>query len=323
MKKPVSSDITVKYLTQFPSQSSLSLARMMFQENPYVFNSVEHARSLIRTHRGAHGSHNRSHIKDKRFFYTLPECTEQKYEPYVLPTSCNNILFMSDIHFPFQDNQAIDVALMDAKDKAVNTIILGGDILDFYDLSTFDKVPGKSKFINEREDMWRFIDYLGDILPTAKIIWVEGNHEYRFRWYMLRRSAEIFGVDDFSMESLFRTRELGIEYIANKRYIQAGKLNIMHGHEFGNSMQSPVNPARGMYLKSKSSTVFGHLHQSSEHSEADLRGEIQTVYSVGCLCYLHPEYRPLNKWNSGYALIEIKKDGFMVKNKKIIQGKIQ
>lgn len=324
--KKATGRIAAEYLERYPTQSSLSLARMLMADHGLVFTSIEHARGAIRTLRGSNGESCRKAVKDRRFYGTgmmLPRGEEPEYLPFTLPKKNNRILFMADIHLPFHDLGSIEISLNDAKDKACNTVILGGDVTDFYNLSVFDKTPNKSTFQKEREMFWQLIDDINFILPDADIYWIEGNHEYRFTRYLLGKAAELFGVDDFKIPEIFRLNEIKVHYIDRKQYIKADGLNIMHGHEFGNSVTSPVNPARGFYLKAKDSAVFGHLHQSSEHTETDLRGNVKSCYSVGCLCYLHPEYRPLNKWNSGFALIEIHDNGFMVKNKKIIGGKIQ
>lgn len=324
-EKKISGELVIEYLEKHPDQSSLGLARILHNDHPLVFGSIDHARGIIRYYRGTIGGKHRKGLSDNRFVGTgkLVKGEEPEYLPYELPRVNSRILFMSDIHLPFHDIESVRIALEDAKDKDCNTVILGGDIVDFYSLSVFDKVPNKSSFIKERDMFWMLIDEINDILPNALIIWIEGNHEYRFERYMLNRGLEIYGVDDFAMSHVFSVRELGLQYIDGKRFIKAGNLNIMHGHEFGSGITSPVNPARGIYLKSKDNTLMGHLHQSSEHSEADLRGNIKTCYSVGCMCYLHPAYRPLNKWNTGYALVEIYQGGFVVKNKKIVGGKIQ
>jgi hypothetical protein len=48
-----------------------------------------------------------------------------------------------------------------------------------------------------------------------------------------------------------------------------------------------------------------------------------SCWSVGGLCNLRPKYMPLNKWNHGFATIEIHTDGmWSVENKKIISGRV-
>ena len=45
--------------------------------------------------------------------------------------------------------------------------------------------------------------------------------------------------------------------------------------------------------------------------------------STGCLCELKPDYMPFNKWNLGFAHINVKPNGdYTVKNMRIINGKI-
>ena len=86
---------------------------------------------------------------------------------------------------------------------------------------------------------------------------------------------------------------------------------------------SPVNIARGLFLKAKVSAMQGHNHQTSEHTETDMNGRITTTWSVGCLSELHPMYMPLNKWNHGFAFVEVQPDGdFQVQNKRIHKGEV-
>jgi len=323
-KKQLTGKIVCNYLERFPRQSSMGLAKFIYSENPLVFANIEHVRSMIRMYKGASGVRSRSMLRDERFLNVgpiLPEGIETEYIPYQLPKVNNDILVLADVHIPFHDLKCIRVAIEDGRDKAVNTVILNGDILDFYDHSNFDHVPNKAGFLREREMFWTLIDDINSMIPGAKIFYLEGNHEQRYYRYMLRKSPAIWGCDEFSMESVFNMRELGIEYISGRKYIKAGNLNILHGHEFGEGSTSPVNPARTMYLKAKDNVLSAHQHQASEHIEPSIRGTQIMCYSMGCLCYLHPEYRPLNKWVNGHALVNIHSDGsFLVKNKKIING---
>lgn len=56
-----------------------------------------------------------------------------------------------------------------------------------------------------------------------------------------------------------------------------------------------------------------------------LSAEIQVTgtWSTGCLCDLHPDYAPLNKWNHGFAFVEVFNGGkFEVQNLFISDGKV-
>jgi hypothetical protein len=136
------------------------------------------------------------------------------------------------------------------------------------------------------------------------------------------KAGELEGVDEFNLENIIKARAEGIEVIGDKRIIKAGGLNVIHGHEFPNAGFGPVNIARGLFNKGKASALQGHNHQTSEHTEPDMNGKIITTFSVGCLCELHPAYMPLNKWNHGFAMVDIDGENFEVRNKRIYKGKI-
>ena len=72
------------------------------------------------------------------------------------------------------------------------------------------------------------------------------------------------------------------------------------------------------------SACQGHNHTTSEHTETDMNGKIVTTWSIGCLCGLNPDYMPLNKWNHGFAIVEMDENGedYHFKNYRIFNGKI-
>jgi len=238
---------------------------------------------------------------------------------------------MSDVHIPYHDLKACNIALEEFKRARIDTLILNGDILDCYQVSRFNKIPTK-KSIDEECDM--AVQFLWDIktfLPKVKIIWKFGNHEERFEDLILNKAPEIWGITLFRLHEVLKwkwdhnlkTGLLDVEFINNKRIIECGKLAIIHGHEYGGSIFSPVNPARGLFIRAYASVLAGHNHQSSEHIQADLNGKIIGTWSTGCLCELHPKFLPLNKWNHGFAIVTVDENrSFEVKNHKIIDGKL-
>lgn len=332
-KKTVQGEIAEDLLTRFPNASSNSLAKKAYNENPEVFSDKEQARSLIRYYRGAMGRLNKNRLTDTRFVreydpekhnpFNLPPSDEAEYLPYILRKEANNILCLYDVHVPYHNVEALTKAMQYGLEQEINTIFLGGDFLDFYGLSTFEKDPRKRRFSQELEDGREMLRILRREFPKAYIYYLVGNHEERYERYMRMKAPELLDCSDFNVDVLLRFGELGIELIDGKRIVKAGKLSLVHGHEFGRQIFSPVNPARGLYMKSKESAICGHHHQTSEHSERSLSGDVDTCWSVGCLCELNPEYRPINKWNHGFAHVKVEEDGtYNVYNKKIINGKI-
>jgi hypothetical protein len=165
--------------------------------------------------------------------------------------------------------------------------------------------------------------WLRQQFPKALIVMKEGNHEQRLIRFLIRKAPVFFGIDAVSTPSLLELKKLGIEWIADKRTITIGALNLIHGHEYRGGVSSPVNPARGLYLKARSVAMAGHHHQTSEHHARDIRGRAEAAWSLGCACFLSPEYMPHNNWNHGFAFVELSGDGqFVVENKRVLNGKI-
>lgn len=328
-KNPIQTEKTKEYLRRFPNTSKRSLAAKMFKENPLVYKDVDAARQSIRYYTGSQGDKKRKELGDKSFLnnphnpFNLPESDEQEWLPYVLPKSANNILLISDLHIPYHNMKALTLALEYGKENKVNTIFINGDLIDCYQASTFEKDPSKRKLSGELEMTREFLRVLKKHFPKCKIYIKYGNHSERWERLLRIKAPEILDMEEFRLDVILRLGEMGIECIKDKRIVKAGKLNILHGHEFQKGMIAPVNVARGIFLKAKVSTIVGHSHQTSEHTEPNLNGEIITTWSTGCLCELAPEYARINKFNHGFAHVMVNNDGsFNVKNIRIIKGKI-
>jgi predicted phosphodiesterase len=253
--------------------------------------------------------------------YKLPESDETSYEPYII--DAKRLLILSDIHTPYHSVSALTAAFDWAKPRKPDAILLNGDTIDCHMLSRFVRDPKARDFAGELKTFKQFFEVLKSEFPKAKIYFKLGNHEDRYNHFLAMKANELAGVKEFELESIIKARAEGIEVIGDKRIIKAGELNIIHGHEFGGSIFSPVNIARGLFLRAKVSAMQGHNHQTSEHTETNMNGQIITTWSVGCLSELHPAYLPINKWNHGCADVEIEPSGaFDVTNVRIYKGKV-
>lgn len=318
-----------KLVEKFPELSKKRLGEILFKQNPMHFKSADDGRRFIRyVTIGEKATH-----KDIYVGHNLKEGLKNDYTPYIVKGKNVGLLF--DIHIPYHDKSAIELALNYFKKNQVDTIILGGDVIDAYQLSRFEKDP--SQRITTWEELRMFIGFLNDLrinFPRAEIIYKLGNHDERYEIFLKQRAPELFDFSVLDLNYLINVhgsteeeRELSkkrnIKIVSKKRVLKLGKLNVIHGHEFGNSIFSPVNPARGFYLRAKSNTIGGHHHQTSEHIEKDLNNNITGCWSVGCLSDLHPAYMPINKFNLGFARVLVHSSGdFSVENKKIMEYKI-
>ena len=317
---------------------SRTIGRRLYQEFPQIFNTVEGARKIVTYVRGNHGDKDRKIVskseKRKEFMRENrdPAIVGKEWNLNPIDISIQNYefkhrkpLILSDIHLPYHDLNAVILAVEYGISKGCDSIYLNGDILDCYKLSSFTKRPDMISFSEERDMFWSFIDFLKSEVKLP-IYFKVGNHEERWNTHLLKQTPELFMLKEFALKEILKLDELGVEYIGGRQVCNMGKLMVIHGHEFGESVFSPVNPARGLFLRAKCSVLAGHNHQTSEHHENNLKGDSMACFSTGALCQLTPEYRPFafTKWNLGFADVEIFDDkSFHVDNRRIIDYKIR
>lgn len=228
---------------------------------------------------------------------------------------------ISDIHIPAHDPETIKLFVAECKRRAVVGIVLNGDVLDSHEVSDHLRDPSAIRYCDEIDQGKKFLAWLRKRLPNAEIVYKEGNHEDRVSRYLLNRAPAIEGLEGVNLQSWLHLGDFGIEWIGDKRIIHLGKLNLIHGHEYKGG--GGVNPARWLYLRAGSVAMCGHFHRVSEHHERNIDMRYKAAWSLGCACYLHPRYAPINNWQHGFAFVHLEKDGnFAVENKRVLGGKI-
>lgn len=316
-------DIVIEYLRKYPSSSSRKLAELICKEVPGAFADAEKARNAIRYYRGSKGQSNRDHLSAESYVpkVTMPSPEPEDWKPYIFERSSYPIIVGGDAHIPYHDQDALELFIERAVEMGARTILLAGDWLDCYQLSRWEKDPRKRSI---KEEIGAFKDVIEVIKAAtdAKIVYKLGNHESRLERYIMANAPALFGLDNITLPALINAAGLGIEIIPSLQIIRADHLNIVHGHEFGQSIFSPVNPARGLYMRAKKSALCFHHHRASSHSETAINGDRVITWSGGCLCGLHPEYMPINNWSHGFA--EIYHDGemFNVRNREIVNYRL-
>lgn len=253
--------------------------------------------------------------------YILPKSDEKDAKHFYLPKSHNNILFMSDLHFPYHNIAAINAALDYGIDNNVNTIYLNGDVFDNHHQSKYEKDPNKRSFKEELDQVRSFLHLIRTLFPNAHIYFKIGNHDVRWERFC-RMHPKTLDITELSLYSLLNYRGLGITEIGFNQIAFAGKLPLLHGHEYIGG-GTTVNAARRLFNKAKMSAIQGHNHQTSEHSGKRVDGTFMTTFSVGCMCELNPDFMPFNEHNHGFAHIRTTDDGsFHVRNFRILNGVI-
>jgi predicted phosphodiesterase len=326
------STLADQYVARWPDMPSRTLARKMRDEHPLDFTTYQSAYSAVRYRRGIMGRKNRTDAKIEIADVptavnpnplALPKSFETEFEPYAVQVDCDSrALILSDVHLPYHNIAAVTAAIETGRREEINLILLNGDTLDCYAISRFDKNPSKPSLKAEVDAGRQFLERLRDLFPKARILWKDGNHDERLEMRLMG-VPELFEVtrEVVNWPSLLNFAGNRVEYVTDQRPIKLGRLTAVHGHEFPKGMTDPVNPARGLYLRAKESAICGHWHRTSEHSERSINGTVIKCWSTGSLCELYPRYARINKWNHGFATVELAPGGaFRVHNRTVMDG---
>jgi hypothetical protein len=327
--------IAREYLAKYPDVPILRLANMMAKDDPKTF-SAHSARNLLSWHSGKRGGRSRKHkskivksklVPDNRvpFAYRAPKTHADPTQPFVIAGE-QRILRLCDIHYPFHDEAALSAAIEYGMKGDPTILLLDGDVIDCHDLSVHDKDPRHRYTEIELQMIAAELEQFRQAFPKARIIWKEGNHEFRLQRYLTRRAPELFGLEGMDIPGLIKMANGPaamdrVEWVTDKRVIRAGNIAFLHGHEFMGG--GGVNPARWLFLRTGENATCGHFHRTSEHSEPGLSKAPRGAWSSGCLCDLSPAYNPHNKWNHGFQWIDVERSGnFRLKNIRVVDGKV-
>ena len=326
-------DIAAEICRQFPDAGNRTLAKRLHEQHPAQFPTIERARSAVRLRRGASGKKNRKHNGRNRDcerphrkageLPQLPKSEAKPWEPFILESS--RTLVLSDLHIPYHDERAIEAALDFGDSYDPDTILLNGDVFDFYQASRFDKNPTLPKLAAELVAGGQFFDHIGARFPHARKVYKLGNHCERWAKYLFQAAPLFADIPEmvngwYGPAGIIRN---SVEIVGDQRPIMLGKLMVLHGHEKGRGISSPVNPARGAFLRLLCNVLEGHGHRQSEHEERTADDRLIVCRTTGCLCGLWPDYAKANKWGHGFATVEVDRDGeYEVHLKRIRHGKV-
>ena len=213
------------------------------------------------------------------------------------------IVQINDLHIPYHDKKTIEVFVKFLKDVKVDKLVIAGDLLDFYELSTFDKDP-KRKFTIQDE-----IDQCYEVLKEFKkycpeIHFIKGNHESRLKKF-LWKNPSLASIKVLELSKLLNLDSLGIEY-HDFEYIYR-KFRFTHGTVV---RQDSGATAKAELLKYGGSMASGHTHRLSMFIKTDSRGTVG-AYEGGCMCDLNPEYiQGTPNWTQGFLVFDFDGDRF-------------
>lgn len=240
------------------------------------------------------------------------------------------VAVISDIHIPYQDNDAVELMKAYVKDYKPDHFVINGDLLDFYSLSTFDKSPDRKHSVAEEiNDGVQFLKEMRQIVgKDCKMYFTEGNHEQRLQRYMFR-NPELSDLPDLRLDKLLKLKEQNIAFSGvdgdywgtDTGHVQLGEVLVLHGD---NRLNGAATSAQAGYSatntmrKMQHSVVMGHVHRQAVVAHSTPYRKMTGVES-GCLCVIPGTAN----WQQGFTTFELH-DGKMrnVNNVEIVDKQI-
>ena len=247
----------------------------------------------------------------------MPLTKAAAWEPYD-PKVAGLWGVLSDIHVPYHSEVALKAAVEHLKKQKIVGLLLNGDIADFYSISRYVKNPANRDFGDELAQVRQLLKWLRQEFPLVTMVYKQGNHEERYQHWLWQHAAELSLQPEMGLDVWLHCNLYDIRMVGDQLPVMLGKLPVLHGHEKGKGMSAPVNQARGAFLRLHHTVLEGHGHRTSGHCEPDMWGDEVFCWSTGCLADLRPEYARINKYNWGFATVDVHADGsFDVANMRI------
>jgi len=235
-----------------------TLARKIVMENSGLFDQtnaeIDNVRRAIRYRTGNAGEMQRNYATSsgalRENLYNPEQMKPSEYmqafmgrgektskEVWHLPKSIRKPLVMSDIHLPYHELSAVETAIDYGFKNGVDAIYLNGDVIDFAKISRWEKDPA---MMSAPVEVQMARDFLQGLVSLGLPVFYKlGNHEDRWEKYILQNAPEFITLPGLQFKAALGLDELEIELIDSRQHAKFGKLSVLHGHEFGESVFSP------------------------------------------------------------------------------------
>lgn len=223
------------------------------------------------------------------------------------------VVVANDFQVPFHDPKALALLNLFLQREQPDWLILNGDFQDFWEISSFDSVPrGGKRFLREIEIGRKILAEFRGILPRARMTWIEGNHEFRLRRYLMQNAKELYGLKALSIPELFGLKKLRIEYVPCHRaasrftdnFIRVGDLYVGHW----DTVAKQGGAAARLLVETKGVSVLqGHTHRFGAHARTMVDGRVLLGIENFCMCERRAGYVSYPNWQQGFSVVYLDK----------------
>jgi len=216
----------------------------------------------------------------------------------------NKAILLFDEHAPFQHKKLWQNKINLIKSMKFDKIILGGDFLDCYAISRFDKSPHRAEDLHfELTEAMAMLKDLRTAAPNAEIIFVKGNHCERLDKLLDTNLRAFRNLPELKLEKLLKLEKYNIRFVndfyrVNKTFI------VTHG------VACCKQSAKAELEKWGISLAAGHIHRYNtfkKNYDEKIHKRPLEAYSFGCGADIDQlEYAKnfRHNWDNTFGIIE-------------------
>lgn len=209
-------------------------------------------------------------------------------------------MIISDLHIPFQNDKAVNIAMKIHQHYKPETVIINGDMLDFIEMSTFTRNKLEDRPITEL--IHSATNIIKKLQRYSTVIYHIGNHELRLKKYLLNNAPEITDLINFNdlINNNLKTKIKFVEMIGRDSMAKYFNDQLLVGH-FNRVSRYSAYTAKILVEDYKINIVQAHTHRLGTYYTT---GVNQTFLGNenGCLCDIHPQYKHSPNWQNGFLM---------------------
>lgn len=207
-------------------------------------------------------------------------------------------IIIPDVHVPYQNKKAINLLLKTIKEIKPHGIIILGDFIDNYCISSHSKNPNRVADLKwEIEKANELLEKFNNIKHK---IFISGNHENRLERYLSEKAPALFNV--VKIEELLKLNENGWYHVPYKNHYRIGKINFTH--DTGKAGKYAHYSSLSDF---QASVVIGHTHRFGYAIEGNASGKPNVTVMLGWLGdvdqvdYMH-RIKSMRDWALGFGI---------------------